>query len=67
MIGMLVAALCFLAVTSGVRKRRVEIPLLTVDHMWGVNRKDLPFFYWLGMVLWLMIGLGFLAWGIFSL
>lgn len=66
-IGLLTAVLCFFFFVSGIHKQRVEFVLPFINELWNVSRKELPFFYWLGLVVWLLAGLGFLIWGLLSL
>ena len=45
-----------------IRLQKVNIPLPLFDDIWVVKREDLPFFYWLGLSLWSLGGLGCLVW-----
>lgn len=58
----LLLGLCVVMAIRAIRLQKVNIPLPLFDDIWVVKREDLPFFYWLGLSLWSLGGLGCLVW-----
>lgn len=52
-----IAIICLVVVWRSLKSGRLEFLHPLIEYFsWDVSRRELPFFYWLGLVIWFLAG-----------